>query len=417
MISAVIVVGVITISAGNVDGNAIITVHALAIKLIGVLIVMLCAGVCYDIVTSKDLGVADSESVAGVGHTLTALSSNIGVGFASESTLRAAGGVQSVAQAVFIAVIGVVATKHAIGRVGNACSLAARTLEVCNEAVLTACSVILEVILFLKDIGVIVVSVIVVVSAIGTYVVNGNTAFTVLNLSNEVVAGSTVIVLLPLTVNVSEALENYGFADECRVLAILNSIASLAYGIGVSDDGKTTAYTYLGVYLVVYTVIIGVIIVSGAHTAVVQIFVISSAISARTTTNSEVVAGACSASAVVSNVVINVAYVGVVIITVVLLSVITVSAGDVDSNAILTVVTFGIKYVLVLIGMRGLSGGDDLLRVKNYLTTHREGVVVVVDTVTALLNGITVLNPCGSTGAAGVGPYVMSYAVIVYVCR
>ena len=417
MISAVIVVGVITISAGNVDGNAIITVHALTIKLVGVLIVMLCAGVCSDIVTSKDLGVANSESVADVGHALTALSSNIGVGFVNESTLRAAGGVQSVAQAVFIAVIGVVATKHAIGRVGNACSLAARTLEVCNEAVLTACSVILEAMLFLKDIGVIVASVIVAVSAVVTYVVNGNTAFTVFNLSHEVVGGSTVIVILPSTVNVSEAVENYSFTDKRGVLAILNSIATLIYGIGVSDDGKTTAYTYLGVYLVVYTVIIGVIIVSGAHTAVVQIFVISSAISARTTTNSEVVAGACSASAVVSNVVINVADVGVVISTVVLLSVITTGASDINGYAILTVVTLSVKYVLVLIGMRGLSGGDDLLRVKNYLTTHREGVVVVVDTVTALLNGITVLKPCGSTGAAGVGPYVMSYAVIVYVCR
>ena len=412
-----IVVCVITVSAGDVDSNAIITVHTLAIEFVGVLIVVHCARAGSDKVTSKDLSLTNSESVAGIGHTLTALTNNVSVEFVNQSTLRAAGGVSSVAQAVFIAVIGIVAAKHTIGRVGNACSLAARTLEVFNKAVLTACSVILEAMLFLKDIGVIVASVIVAVSAVVTYVVNGNTAFTVFNLSHEVVGGSTVIVILPSTVNVSEAVENYSFTDKRGVLAILDSIASVIYGIGVSDDGKTTAYTYLGVYLVVYTVIIGVIIVAGAHRAVVQVFIVASAISARTNTNSEVVVGACSASAIVSNVVIGTADVGIVISKAVFLSVITISTGDVNGYAVLTVVTLSVKYVLVLIGMIGLSGGDDLLSVKNYLTAHREGVVVVVDTVTALLNGITVLNPCESTGAAGVGPYVMSYAVIVYVCR
>ena len=392
MIIAVIVVGVITISAGNVDGNAIITVHALAIEFVGVLIVVHCARAGSDKVTSKDLSLTNRESVAGIGHTLTALTNNVSVEFINQSTLNAVRGVSSVAQAVFIAVIGIVAAKHTIGRVGNACSLAARTLVIFNKAVLTASSVILEAMLFLKNIGVIVASVIIAVSAVVTYVVNGNALFTVLNLSHEVVGGSTVIVILPSAVNVSEVLENYGFTYKRGVLAILDSIASVVYGIGVSDDGKTTGSTYLSIYLVVYAVIISVIIVVRAHRAVVQVFIVASAISARTNTNSEVVVGACSASAVDSNVVIGVADVGVVISTVVLLSVITVSAGDVDSNAILTVVTFGIKYVLVLIGVIGLSGGNDLISVKNYLFTYGEGVIVVVDTVTAFLDVVAILD-------------------------
>ena len=107
--------------------------------------------------------------------------------------------------------------------------------------------------------------VIIAVAANGTLIMIDYTALTVLVFCNEVISRNTVGMIFPSIVYVMEAIYNNLIAGFNSVIVIGNSVTTVDVGVIIRYYRQITLGAYSGIYGMISTLIVGVILIITIH--------------------------------------------------------------------------------------------------------------------------------------------------------
>ena len=142
-------------------------------------------------------------------------------------------------------------------------NLAASTLEILN--VTAACAVFGKIVVFLSYRLVAIISVIIAVVANSTLIMVGNTALAVLIFCSEAISGNTVRMYRISVVYVMEAIYDNLIAGFDSVIVIGNSVTTVDVGVIIRYYRQITLGAYSGIYGMISTLIVGVILIITIH--------------------------------------------------------------------------------------------------------------------------------------------------------